>query len=324
MLGAISLILVGLAVLVAGAELLTRGGSAIAVRFGVPPIVIGLTIVAVGTSAPELGVGIDAALQGNGALAVGNIAGTNVVNMLLILGSSALIRPLAIRMDTLRLDLPAMLVASIAMLVLSIDGDLSRLDGALLVGMGVIYTWLVVRAAQRERRAIRREYGEEYKAPPPETSRSHVIRNLVLLIGGIAVIVVGSDWFVEGAVALARLWGVTDAFIGLTVVAIGTSSPEFVTTLIGTIRNHRDIAIGNLLGSSVYNIVFILGVTCLMPTGGLPVTANLIAIDIPILVAVAFLCVPVFITGRQVSRIEGGLMVAAYIGYLAYLIVLRA
>lgn len=324
MLIAAGLIAAGLAVLIVGAELLTRGGSAIAARFGVPPIIIGLTVVAVGTSAPELGVGIDAALKGNGALAVGNIAGTNVVNMLLILGSSALIRPLAIRMDTLRLDLPAMLFATLAMLLLALDGELSRFDGAFLVGMGIVYTILVVRAARRERRAIRRQYAEEYREPETDKSVGKLIRNAFMLLAGIAVIVAGSDWFVDGAVELARLWGVSDAFIGLTVVAIGTSSPELVTTLIGTIRNQRDIAIGNLLGSSVYNIVFILGTTCLISATGVPVPPNLIAIDIPVLLAVAFVCVPVFITGREVSRVEGGLFVAAYLMYLLYLIVERA
>ncbi|WP_207792136.1 calcium/sodium antiporter [Siccirubricoccus phaeus] len=316
--------LAGLLALIAGAELVTRGGSALAARLNVPPILIGLTIVAVGTSMPELAVGIDAALQGNGALAVGNIAGTNTVNLLLILGLSALIRPLALHRRSLRLDLPTMVVAALALLLLAMDGRLSRADGAILIAMGVLYTGAILWTAGQESRAVRTQFQKEYA--PPENGRTDgqsALHSGAALILGIAVIVVAADWFVDGAVALARLWGVSDAFIGLTVVAIGTSSPELVTTLVSTVRGEREIAIGNLLGSSVYNIVFILGATCVVPAGGLPVDPALMRVDIPVMALVALVCIPVFLSARRVSRTEGALFVGAYGVYLGYLLLTR-
>lgn len=324
MLAPFALCLAGLAVLVLGAELVTRGGSALAARMRVPPIIIGLTVVAVGTSAPELAVGIDAAVQGNGALAVGNIAGTNTVNLLLILGLSAAIRPLALRMQTLKMDLPAMIVAALIFWSMALDMALSRAEGAILLLVGAVYTGMVIYLAQRESRAVRRQFASAY-AEPAEARRDtrEMLASLAGLLGGIAIIVVAADWFVDGSVALARLWGVSDAFIGLTVVAIGTSSPELVTTIVSTLRNQRDIAVGNLLGSSIFNIVFILGATCLVPAGGLPVSPELIRVDIPVMVLVALVCAPVFLTGRRVTRLEGGAFVAAYCAYMTYLIAAR-
>jgi len=321
-------ILAGLALLVVGAELLTRGGASYAASKGVPPLMIGLTIVAVGTSTPELAVGIDAALKGNGALAVGNIAGTNTVNILLIMGLSALLLPLTLQLQTLRNELPAMIFAALMLLFMSADGMLTRIEGALLVTSGLVYTWLILRAVRREGSLVREEFEAQYGSgagaanavsPQPNANRNA----LFMLLAGIAIIVGGADWFVEGTVELARLWGVSDAFIGLTVVAIGTSSPELVTTLVSTLHGQRDIAIGNLLGSSVYNIFIILGVTCLVPASGVPVPPELFRVDIPVMVGVTLVCAPVFVTGRRVSRLEGGLFVMAYAAYLAMLIIMR-
>jgi cation:H+ antiporter len=316
--------LVGLLVLILGAELLTRGGSALARQLGISPIVIGLTVVAVGTSVPELAVGIDAALQGNGSLAVGNIAGTNTVNLLLILGLSALIRPLALRIETIRMDLPAMIAAALAMFGMAHDGTLSRLDGGILVLAGIIYTAAVVRSAQQESRAVRVRFTRAPRIPRSRLrARRDMLRNLAALITGIAIIVVGADWFVAGTVGLARLWEVSDTFIGLTIVAIGTSAPELVTTVLTTLKGERDIAIGNLLGSSVYNIFIILGLTCLLPAAGVPVSPELTQVDIPVMALVALVCVPVFLSGREVTRLEGGLFVTAYALYLGYLLLDR-
>jgi cation:H+ antiporter len=323
MLSLLGLFIVGLLVLIWGAELLTRSGVILARQLGIAPIIIGLTIVALGTSAPELAVGIDAALTGNGALAVGNIAGTNTVNVLLILGLSALLRPLALQTDTLTLDLPAMLIAGILMLLLTVDGSLSRLDGGLLFAGGVVYTTMVVRSARRSRRLVQVEVvrKEDGVAPVPEGRNTAL--SLAQLAAGIILVVISANWLVTGAVGLARLWGVSDAFIGLTIVAIGTSAPELVTTVISTIKGERDVAIGNLIGSSVYNICAILGVTCLVPDTGIPVPWELIWVDIPIMAAVALVCVPVFFSGREVSRGEGGLFVAAYCAYLGGLLLTR-
>lgn len=314
-------ILAGFAALIVGAELLVRGGSALATRLGISPLIIGLTVVALGTSTPELAVGIDAVIQGNGSLAVANIAGTNTVNILLILGLSASMRPLAIKMQTLRQELPAIVIASAALLLFASNGTLSRLEGAMLLAMGIAFTLLVIHAARRESLAIRLEFAHAYGRQG--FASREVATEVAMLAVGIVILVVGADWLVDGAVDLARRWHVSEAFIGLTIVAIGTSAPELVTTIVSTIRNQRDIAIGNLIGSSAYNIMVILGLTCLVVDGGVEVGRHLIEVDIPIMLGVALLCIPVFLSGRQVSRTEGMLFISTYTTYLGYLIAVR-
>lgn len=309
----------GLAALVFGAEVMVRGGAEAAARLGISPILIGLTVVSIGTSLPELAVGVVAVQEGSGALAVGNIAGTNIVNLLLILGLSALILPLALEMRTLRFELPVIAGAAVLLLVLALDGTLSRLDGVLLLTGAIAYTVALIRMARRESRVVVDEYDEAY-APEKARHGRPTALYVAMMIGGIAVVVIGADWLVDGAVGIARGFGVSDALIGLTVVAIGTSAPELVTTLVSTVRGDRDIAIGNLLGSSIFNILLILGVTCIVATGGLQLPASLVRIDIPIMMAVALVCIPIFVTGRRVSRAEGGAMVAAYVVYLGFLL----
>jgi len=313
----------GLALLIVGAELVVRSGMQVATRLGVSPLVIGLTVVALGTSTPELAVGINASLAGQGELAVGNIAGTNIVNILLILGLSALIKPLTLRLQTIRLDLPAIVMASLMLLVLAWDGELSRADGMVLTLSGVAYTAALLHMVRHEGRGVKKAFADEFAPEAVHVPASQTLLSLCSLGAGLVVIVIGSNWLVDSAVALAQEWGVSDAFIGLTVVAIGTSSPELVTTVISTIRNQRDIAIGNLLGSSAYNILIILGITCLVPDGGITVGRVLLLVDVTLMTAVALLCVPVFITGRHISRPEGGLFVLAYAAYLTYLIMER-
>lgn len=309
----------GLSLLVIGAEILVRGGSALAARLRISPLVVGLTIVALGTSAPELAIGIEAALQGNGSLAVGNIAGTNCVNILLILGLSAAMKPLPLGLQTLRFELPAIVGASIVKAVMAADGLLSRRDGAVLVSLGLLFTAGIIRAARKESIATRDEFALEYGGGGSDWRGA--LTEAAQLVAGIAVVVLGADWLVDGAVDLARIWSVSDAFVGLTIVAIGTSAPELVTTIVSTIRNQRDIAIGNLIGSSVYNILVILGITCLVPANGIPVSDVLMWVDIPIMVGVALACIPVFVTHRMVSRFEGVCFVTAYFVYLSFLVV---
>lgn len=314
----------GLALLVYAAELIVRHGVALALALGVKPIVIGLTFVAVGTSAPELAVGTIAALGGNGALAVGNIAGTNVVNLLLILGLSALLRPLPLHRRTVRTDLPVLVAATAAMTLLAWDGKLSRLDGGLLLGAAAGYTLLIIRHSRGEARAVKAEYTEMYGGDGARVGRAETAGwqlNAVYLAAGIALSILGGHWLVAGAVELARAWGLSEAVIGLTIVAIGTSAPELVTSIVGTLRNERDVVVGNLLGSCVYNILFILGLTCTLPANGIAVAREFLAFDIPFTAAVALLCVPVFVTGRKVSSMEGGLFLVLYGAYLCYLLV---
>jgi cation:H+ antiporter len=292
MLDALIWCLAGLVALVVGSELLLRGGAALAARLRIPPLIIGLTVVSIGTSTPELAVGIEAVLMGNGPLAVGNIAGTNTVNILLILGLSAAIHPLALRMQTLRLDLPMIVAASVVLMAMSWDGTLTRGEGYALIALAVGYTVAVVRATRRAGADIQAEFAEELGVDQGQFSAGAAALDAVLLASGIVVVVLGADWLVGAAVHLARIWGVSDAFIGLTIVAIGTSAPELVTTVISTLRGNRDIAIGNLLGSSVYNILVILGVTCVVAPAGVEVGPDLIGFDIPVMTAVALVCIP--------------------------------
>lgn len=313
----------GIVALIAGAELIVRGGVQVAARLGVPPIVIGLTIVAIGTSTPELAVGVKAALGGAGSLAVGNIAGTNIVNILLILGGSALIAPLALDTQTIRFDLPIMTVVALTLLAMAWDGALTRTEGAVLLAAACAYTVAIVVAAGRESRSTKAQFAREYEAPRHQRPADDTLRGAAALLAGIVVIVLGSDWLVDGAVAFAQAAGVSDAFIGLTIVAIGTSTPELATTLVGTLRNNRDIAIGNLLGSSIYNILLILGVTTLAPSMPLQIEPDLARIDIPVMTAVALACIPVFRSGQHISRTEGALFVGAYLVYVLYLVVTR-
>jgi cation:H+ antiporter len=315
----------GLVAMIVGAEALVRGGSRLASRLGIRPIMVGLTVVSIGTSMPELAVGVVAATEGNGSLAVGNIAGTNMVNLLLILGLSAVILPLAIQMQTLRFDLPVIAAAASLLWALAANGVLSRLDGLVLVLCAIAYTAALIRTSRRESREIEEEFAAEYgyenSAIAERSGGGRMARYVAMLLGGIVIVVVGAEWLVDGAVGMARAFGVSDALIGLTVVAIGTSAPELVTTVVSTVRGERDIAIGNLLGSSIYNILLILGITALVPAHGLVLDSNLVRVDIPIMVAATLACVPIFITGRRVSRVEGGAMMVAYPAYLAFLLI---
>jgi cation:H+ antiporter len=293
---------------------------------GVSPMVIGLTIVSVGTSAPELAVGIVAGLEGKGGLAVGNIAGTNVLNLLFILGLSALLRPLPLHLQIFKLELPMIVVAAALMTILAWDGDLSRIDGGVMLLAGMAYTVALILITRKASPIAKEEFREEYG---PETV-PHTQRNwrgerwyAVVLVIGIVLTVLGAECLVRGAVAIAQLLGVSATIIGLTIVAIGTSAPELVTTVISTLKDERDVAVGNLLGSSIYNILFILSIICLVAPSSLPVEPQLLWFDIPLMAGVAIGAIPVFVTGKCVSRLEGGLGVGTYLAYLMWLVFLR-
>ena len=306
------LIAAGLAGLLIGADLLVRGGAGLASHLGVRPIVVGLTVVALGTSLPELAIGIDAVRQGSPGLAVGNIVGTNLVNILFILGLSALIRPIAFERRTLRFDLPAMTAACLALWLLALDGSLSRVEGAILCLGGIAYTAGIIRTSRQEPASVSADYESE------QTGGGLLLRGLALL-AGIGLVLVGAELLVDGSIDIARSLDVSEATIGLTVIAIGTSAPELVTTLTSTLRGNRDIAVGNLLGSTVYNVALILGITVLVAPAALEVPEEVIAADLLVLAVVAVITVPVLLSGHRISRLEGGAFVAAYLGYLTWL-----
>jgi cation:H+ antiporter len=312
----------GFALLVLGSEWVIRAAARVAAALGITPMVIGLTVVSVGTSVPELAVGITASLQGSGSLAVANISGTNLFNLLFILCLSAAIRSLPIALQVFKLDLPAMVVAALLLLWMAGDGQLSQLEGAVMVAAAVVYTLALIRITRREAPAVKEEFSEEYGIKP--NGAGVRARDVAMLIAGIAMNVIGADWLVDGAVTLARALQVPETVIGLTIVSAGTSAPELVTTVIGTLRNERDVAVGNLLGSSIYNILIILGLTCAVSPSGVPVEHNLVTVDLPVMCAAVVLALPVFWTGRRVSRLEGWLGIAVYCSYLFYLIRFRS
>ncbi len=314
-------VLVGLVLLVLGAELIVRFGARLARRLGIPPILVGLTVVSIGTSAPELAVGIGAARSGEGSLALGNIAGTNLVNILLILGLSAAIRAIPMALQTLRLDLPVMGAVALLVLVFAVDGVMTRVEGGVLVGVAVGYTIVLVRWARRESARVVAEFESEYRVDPRPGGAGQIVLIALMLMIGLVIVVLGADWLVIGAVDLAASFGVSSALIGLTIVAIGTSAPELATAILSTIRGDRDIAIGNLIGSSTYNLTLILGVTLL--AAPIVLDPALVLVDLPVMIAATLVCGAVMLSGRKLTRLEGAGMVVAYLVYLGYLLVAR-
>jgi cation:H+ antiporter len=309
----------GLALLVAGAEGVVRGGSGLATRLGVGPLVVGMTVVSLGTSLPELAIGLSAVHDGNGELAVGNIVGTNLVNTLLVLGLAALLVPVRFEPRTLYFDLPASVLASVLLFVLARDGALSVADGFWLTAYGVAYLTAVLLSTRWASRPGR----QDGPADVPVEEAGPPARLVAVLLAGLVGVVAGAELLVDGAATIAVDLGMSDAVVGLTIVAIGTSAPELVTTVVSTMRGNRAIAIGNLMGSSVFNIALVLGPTVLAASGEVRVPDDVLAGDLLLMVAASLVCVPAFWTRRTLGRIEGGLFVAAYATYLVTLLALR-
>jgi cation:H+ antiporter len=306
-----ALVVIGLVLLVAGGEGLVRGASAIARRLGLSPLVVGLTIVSVATSSPELAVSVGATLNGQPELAVGNVVGSNIANVLLILGISALVLPLVARRRLVRLDAPFMVALSVLLLVLALDGGISRWEGLLLLGLFVGHlVWSVVTG--------RGENGDEAddEAAPPLGMGPAVL----FVLGGVGLLVLGSQLLVSGASSIASALGLSDLVIGLTVVAIGTSLPELAASVVAVRRGERDLAIGNIVGSNIANIGLVLGVPSVLGSEGLPIPDAAIAFDIPLMIATSFALLPIAFTGFVIKRWEGGLFVALYLSYMAYLV----
>lgn len=307
MIAAISFI-AGLAALIAGGETIVRAGSKLAARIGVSPMIIGLTVVSLGTSAPEMAISINAAIRGNGELAIANITGTNTLTLLLILGITALIAPLQIQTPAIRLELPVMVVGAMALFVLALDLSLDFTDGVILGLTGVVYFGLLYRNS-------RQEIAEAEK----DTSSRVWVQSLILLAGLVAL-VIGSDWMVTGAVEIATALGVSEAVIGLTIVALGTSAPEIVTSIIASIRNQRDMAVGNLLGSVIFNVSLVGAVAAMVAPGGIALLDSTNTFSMWSFLAANLLMIPVFILGKRINRIEGSVLTLLYVAYLAYLI----
>jgi cation:H+ antiporter len=311
-------ILGGLLVLVAGGDLLVRGASQLATALRVPRLIIGLTIVAFGTSAPELAVSAQAALAGKADIAVGNVVGSNILNVLLILGLSALVVPLVVSSQLFRRDVPVMIATSFLLLWLAADGAIDRGDGLLLFCGIVAYTCWSVRQGRKEGLDLYTELVQNPAGPKVETVA--LLIQVALIASGLGLLAAGAHWLVDGAVNIATRVGVSQLVIGLTLVAAGTSMPEIVTSVTAAIRGERDIAVGNIVGSSIFNILCVLGLSGLLAPRPLVVPATALSFDIPVMIAVAVACLPIFFTGNRIARWEGALFLCYYVVYTTYLV----
>jgi len=311
--------ILGLIALVAGAELLVRGASKLALSFGISPLVVGLTVVAFGTSAPELAVSVQSAWSGQVDIALGNVVGSNIFNVLFILGASALIVPLVVHQQIIRQEVPVMIGASLLLWALAADGGISRWEGLLLASLVVGYTVIIIRQSRRETASIKAEYVEAFDGTPTGWG-AHWGVQVLLILAGLALLVLGANWLVEAAVTFAQYLGVSELIIGLTIVAAGTSLPEVATSILAAIRGERDIAVGNVVGSNVFNILSVLGLSASVAPGDLVVAPAMLAFDIPVMVAVALACLPILFTGNLIARWEGVLFLALYVAYTLYLI----
>ncbi len=309
----------GLVLLIAGGELLVRGASRLAELVGLSPLVIGLTVVAFGTSAPEVAVSVQSSLAGEADIAVGNVVGSNIFNILFILGLSSLILPLAVARQVIRSEVPVMIAVSFLFWLLALDGKMSRFEALMFVAGIVFYTGFLVRQSRKETAAAHSEGDRVLDEGKKKTVRSLLLYG-VFVVGGLLLLVVGSHWLVESAVAISRLFGVDELVIGLTVVAAGTSLPEVATSVVAAMKGERDIAVGNVIGSNVFNILCVIGLAGVVSPSGINVAAVALHFDIPIMVATAVACLPIFVSGNRISRWEGALFLFYYAAYTVFLV----
>ncbi len=301
------LLIAGLAVLVLSGEVLVKGAVGIALRLRISTLVVGMTVVSFGTSAPELLVSLQASLSGNPAIAIGNVVGSNIANLALVLGLTALVLPLPVERDSLRIDWPVMMSATILLILFIFNGTVNRIEGGLLFGLLILFTvWLIRRSRKNAKSS------DENEAEPPPLW--HLFRDLGLVVLGCVGLVFGADWLLEGAVNIAESYGVSKHVIGVTIVAFGTSVPELVTSLVAAFRKQSDISIGNLVGSNLFNIMAILGITAMVKD--IPVEEIVIQRDIWWVFGVSLLLLPLMLIGRKIGRWQGILLFSIYIAYL--------
>ena len=318
----IFLFLLGLGLLVAGAEVLVRGASRIALAAGISPLVIGLTVVAFGTSAPELAVTTSAALRGEPDLALGNVVGSNIFNVLVVLGASALVAPLVVSRRLVRLEVPLLTISAVLVLLLALDGLISRVEGAFLLFGAFAYTGLLLHQSRSgggdggAADVVTLLAGQEARG----ARARRILIDVLLITAGLALLVLGSRWLVDGATTFAMALGVSELIIGLTIVAAGTSLPELATSIVATFRGQRDMAVGNIVGSNLFNVLLILGAASLVAPHGVPAPSAAVRFDIPVMVGVSVACLPVFFSGLRIARWEGALFLGYYLAYTAYII----
>ena len=304
--------IIGLVLLYYGAEFLVKGGSSIALKLKISPLVIGLTLVAYATSAPELVVSVDAALKGVGDISIGNVVGSNICNIALILGICAMITPLTVNKKLLKFDIFLMIAASVLLLIFyAVTGGVNRIEAALLLAICLSYTVGSIYSSRRENTAAAETANEV------PTTQYALWLAIVFVIGGLAALVGGAKLFVNAAIAMAQACGVSDAVIGLTVVAVGTSLPELATSMVAAIKKEQDIAIGNVIGSNIFNILAILGIAPLI----CPIQTNDISyVDMFLMLGLGIVLYPVMRTGMKINRLEGAFLLIIYLADTVYLL----
>jgi len=309
----------GLIILILGADLLVRGASKLAASAGIPPLVIGLTIVAIGTASPEIAVSLHAASLGQGSLTLGNVLGSNIFNILFVLGVTALVAPIVIAEQLIRFDAPIMVGVSLLAFGLSLDGKLGNYDGIILLIIFLGYTTFALRQSRRESEKVHKEYAREF-ADTEKHTVWNTIRNILFIVIGLGLLVFGARWLVDSASSMAKAAGISELVIGLTIVAVGTSLPEVATSIIAAVKGESDIAVGNAIGSNIFNLLGVLGLSGLLAPEGISVASRVLTFDFLVMVFVALVCMPVFYVDDNVSRGEGVLFLSYYMLYTAYLI----
>ena len=316
---AVVLVVVGLVALVGGAEVLVRGARHLAINLGVSPLVVGLTVVAFGTSAPEMAVGVQAALNGETSLALGNVVGSNMFNTLAVLGISALIGALVVHQQLIRGELRIILLATVVVFAMAFGGVITRWWGLVLLAGVVAYTVWAIRRERDEPDDVVAEYDEEFGGAEDESP--HWSLNVGLVVVGLVALVMGSRWLVSGASDIAVGVGMSELLVGVTIVAVGTSLPELATSVVAAVRGERDIAVGNVMGSNLFNLLLVLGLTATVSPVGVPVDDTVIGFQLPALLFVSVLCIGVLWTGYAIRRWEGAIFVVLYVAYLATTVV---
>jgi cation:H+ antiporter len=315
----IFLFILGFALILGGADVLVRGAAKLAMDFGISPLVVGLTVVAYGTSAPELSISIQAMFEQQADISLGNVVGSNIANILLVLGIAALFRGLAVSRRIMKVDLPVMMTASIALFLFALDQYISVLEGAAFLSSGIIYTWYTIRKSRKEHKEIIPEESTESPASQIQKRTYHKSLDFALILVGFVMLIFGSNILVDSVVIIAEAIGVSKIIISLSVIAIGTSLPEVATTLVAGLKGEVDIAVGNAIGSNIMNILIVVGVASMVHGAGITVSSIVSYVDIPLMIGVALLCVAVIFNGFIIKRWEGIVFIIYFAFYLFYL-----
>ena len=310
--------ILGIAFLLFGADILVRGSVRVSEALGIPPLIMGLTVVAFGTGSPELAISLKAQVVGSSEIALGNIIGSNICNILLILGVTALLTTVTISIQVVRRDVPFFVFISFAPLVLGYNGIISRIDGLFLVCLYLLYTYWLVRESRQTEDVIQVPK-KHFKQKSTNFRKYFLIWNIWLIMFGLLSLFIGSQWVVDSAVSFARILGISKLVIGLTIISFSTSLPEIATSVVAALRGRIEIAVGNVVGSNIFNILIVLGIASTVSSHGIHVTQQALWVDIPVMISTSIICLPIFLTGRMIDRFEGGLLLFYYGIYMVYL-----